>query len=146
MRLSKLCAALVLGAAVAASSCSRSNPVAPTGALAGTWTGRIVDDVSGEGSLTVSLSQVNGGLTGEWSATFVNESENRRGAASGTVSGTVVALFLTPTVPRVCPTGVGLTGTLAVTAMATQTRLTGSYVILTCDSATSGSIDVGRSN
>jgi hypothetical protein len=63
---------------------------------------------------------------------------------SGSLSGAAISLFLAPAAPLVCSPGVTLSGTLAVSGTVTGDRLTGRYVILTCDGATGGTIDVTK--
>jgi hypothetical protein len=108
--------------------------------LTGVWTGTVTDSGAGTGALSLTLTQVAVGVTGTWSVTFPGTTANRSGSVGGTLGGSVISLFLTPSVPLGC----GLSGTLAVSATLENGRLSGTYVAFDCTDTTTGSLDVSR--
>ena len=137
--------ALVAVLVLCASSGCRKNPnTTPDGVVEGRWSGRIVDAVSGDGDLTLEISQMFNTLNGTWSATFAGGASTTSGTAGGVVTASTVTLFLTPTAATSCGLAGTLSGTLTVTAALAANRLTGSYVVLTCTGSSSGTVDVAR--
>jgi hypothetical protein len=123
--------------------CRASHPSSPSNALDGTWTGTLAPDGAGTGQLTLTLRQVGAGVSGEWTATFADAALTRAGSVSGTVMAAAVSLFLTPQVGINCGS-VMLSGTLGATATLDADHISGRYTVLTCGSATGGTIDVTR--
>ncbi len=118
-------------------------PVAPSRVLAGDWTGTITDSAAGNGALSLTITQTGPGISGAWASTFGDTSFNRSGSLSGTITGSPIVLFLTPTIPIACPTG-SLTGTLSLSTTVQGNRLTGTYTVLTCSGVNTGSVAVER--
>ena len=139
---------LILGALVlvglASSGCHDSNGVGPSGLVDGSWTGSIVDSAAGTGTAVLTMSQRGAGVSGTWSVSFADARYDREGTIGGTRQGFQVSLFLTPASGEVCGSATTLSGTLGVTATTTSNRLTGTYAVLTCDGARSGTLDLRR--
>ena len=134
----------VLAVVILALGCRAKNPAAPGGTLTGTWSGAVVDPVSGTGTMTLTMIQTGAGVGGTWSTSLESNPSMKGGSAGGSTAGSLASLFLTPTTSIVCESGMTLSGTLNVTATLAGNRLTGTYLVLTCNSATSGTIDLTR--
>lgn len=141
--MSKLLTMLLVVVMCGVGACRRSPAATPSHPLDGTWTGSLSPDGGAAGQLAVTLRQAAAGVSGEWTATFSDPSSNRAGSVSGTVTGTVVALFLTPQVGLNCG-GVPMSGTLGVSAVLDADRIAGRYTVLTCTGTSGGAIDVRR--
>lgn len=126
-----------------AAGCRASQPASPSSALDGSWTGTIGPETGGSGQLVLTLRQVGPGVSGEWTATFADAGLNRSGIVSGTVTASTATLFLTPQVGINCG-GVTLSGTLGLTVAIDGDHLVGRYSVLTCSSATAGTVDVRK--
>jgi hypothetical protein len=140
----KFVALVGLLALFVSSGCRKKSGTTPDGALDGVWTGAIVDSVLGTGDLELDMSQTYDTLNGIWSATFSGGAPPRSGTVGGVVASSNVTLFLSPATSISCASRGTLSGTLTVTATVAANRLAGSYVILTCSGATTGTIDVAR--
>lgn len=135
---------LVLAAAAAvvgSVSCSRSE--SPSGLLAGTWAGTIVDAGRGTGAIRLVLDQRGTTLTGTLQTTFQNVVD-RDGPVTGTAAGSSLNIYFTPPQPLVCGAGVQLSGTVSFTLQLTGGRLSGTYAGLTCGGAVGGTVDAGK--
>lgn len=126
---------------VSLAACS-SGPAAPSGGLDGTWLGTMTDSVSGPGTLKLVLTQTSAGVAGTFVLAFADVSQNRSGAAGGTLAASVLVMTLTPTAPLVCSPGVTLSGTVSTTMTVSGNRMTGTYSAFTCGGAIGGNIDV----
>jgi hypothetical protein len=126
-----------------AAGCGSDGPAAPSGALAGRWSGTITRGAD-EGTTVWQLTQTGSGVSGTWSADFAGAAKDVGGLAGGTVIGSSVSLFLTPSEPIACGSGITLSGTLSVDATVSGDRLTGTYLVFTCDSVETGNVDVRR--
>ncbi len=130
---------------VAHVACDR--PTGPSYAgpdLTGTWAGTIVHSVSGEGTITLNVSQQGPGLLGTWSAAFPRAPFNLSGTLSGTLTATPFILFLRPATPIVCGFDETLAGTLTVNATLGVDRISGPFTILDCSGVLSGHVEVGK--
>jgi hypothetical protein len=141
MRVSARGLLLVLALSLAA-GCHKATPVEPTDPLGGVWSGAIVDSEAGPGTIQWTMVQNGPGLSGQWSASYSNASSNQSGAFTGTLIGPAVTLFLAPSTPIACGAGLTLSGTLSVNGSVMNGHLSGSYVVLTCASAKTGTIDL----
>ena len=112
--------------------------------LTGTWAGTIAHSVSGDGTLTLSVSQHGPGLFGNWSSTFPRAPFNVTGTLSGTMTSTPFILFLRPATPIVCGPNETLTGTLAVTATVNGDQMSGPFTILNCSGVLNGQVTVTK--
>lgn len=121
-------------------------PAAPSSvpSLSGEWAGSIQHSLSGEGTLSLVVSQRGPGILGQWTAAYADASAGQSGTFSGTITGMPFTLFLRPSVPRVCGGNQTLNGTLAVVASVANDRITGPFTILDCSGVISGSIDLSR--
>ncbi len=103
--------------------------------VAGTWVGTITShQVVGSGPARVTFAQASARLAGTWSATGPGGPD--RGVLSGLVSGSGVALTLTPNVPINCP--------FAVFATVNGNQMTGTYSALNCTAAVSGGLTLTK--
>ena len=118
-------------------------PAEPTTGVSGTWRGTITRGATA-GTTTVVLAQAGAGVTGTWSADLEGAAFDQSGTVGGTVTASTVSLFLQPGSPTVCDSGATLSGTLTMNGSLTTDRLTGDYVVLTCDAAATGRIEVTR--
>ena len=143
MRMSSsfLCAALT--ACAIAAGCGRDTPAEPTSGLDGTWRGTITRSTTA-GTITLQIAQSGAGVTGTWSADLDGLAFDQAGSVGGTVTGPSVSLFLNPGTPLVCGSGTTLSGTLAMNGSFAGDRLTGNYVVFTCDGVDTGRIEVTR--
>lgn len=62
--------------------------------VAGTWTGSVVDALSGPATLQFTISQSGSSLTGTWSTKFPAAANPVTGTLTGTLSGSTVTLTL----------------------------------------------------
>jgi len=94
-RLSFLALTIVL------SACT-GNPTLPS--EGGNWSGTLSDQISGAGTITLTLSQTDGTLTGTYAITGLTQAtDNETGSVSGGLtSDTAATLTLTPTDPNRC--------------------------------------------
>jgi len=130
--------AVVLAMALVA-ACNDS-PTAPAGPFVGTWAGAIVDSAAGSGTARLVLTQSGAGVSGTFTTTFANSALDRAGTVSGTATANAASVFLTPSAPLSC----GLSGTLGTTLSLSGTKLTGSYSVLACSGAVTGTFDLTR--
>jgi len=100
--------------------------------------------VAGAGTAELLLTGRGPGVSGTWSARFSDTAFNKDGSIGGNHVGSTISLFLTPKVPLMCPTTQSLSGTLSVTGTVAENLLKGTYTVLTCNGATSGSLDLAR--
>jgi hypothetical protein len=92
-----------------------------TGPFTGTWTGSINPTFTTAGTLQLVLTQSSSQVTGTWTLTLSNASQNDNGSVSGTISGSSLSANLQPGVPTNCSETVSatlngstqLTGTMA---------------------------------
>jgi hypothetical protein len=125
-------------------ACEHAGPTAPSTKLDGTWSGAIDDAARGSGTIALTVSQVQVGIAGRWAARFVSPPLEREGTLSGVANASAVSLFLTPSDPLTCPSGVVLSGTLSLTATVSGDHMVGTYTVLTCGGAASGTMDATR--
>ena len=140
----KRAAWILVAVSLASTGCRASSPAGPSALLDGHWSGAIVDSVAGTGTAALSMDQTGPGVSGTWSATFPDAAFNRRGSIGGTMRGSEISLFLSPETPLTCSSAITLSGTLGFTGTADGDHLVGTYVVLTCDGATSGSLDLRK--
>jgi hypothetical protein len=132
-----ICAMAILALA----GCEKSSPTAPSGDLAGKWSGPIAGTAAGDGTVQLVLTQAGNGVAGTYTLTYTDTSKNQSGVAGGTLIGSSLTLTLTPAQPLVCSSSVTLSGTMSVTlTMSAPDRLEGSYAAFACGGAIGGSI------
>jgi hypothetical protein len=119
------------------------NPAEPTAGLDGTWRGTMTRGAV-TGTTTLRLTQAGAGVTGTWSADLEGPAFDQSGTVSGTVTASTVSLFLQPGSPLVCSPGATLSGTLTMNGSLSGDRLTGDYIVFSCEAASTGRIDVQR--
>jgi hypothetical protein len=136
-----LCAAMTACALV--TGCGGETPVEPTSGLDGTWRGTITRSTT-PGTIRLQMTQSGAGVTGTWSADLDGLAFDQSGSVGGTVTGPSVSLFLNPGTPLVCGSGTTLSGTLAMNGSLAGDRLTGNYVVFSCESVDTGRIEVKR--
>jgi len=91
------------------SGLSALNPFSSsTGAFTGTWTGPVSSTFTA-GTLQLVLTQSSSQVTGTWTLTFSNASQNDSGTVSGTVNGSSVSANLQPGVSTACADTVSAT-------------------------------------
>ena len=145
MRIQAVSAWLLACALAALSACDHSPGPSFAGPdLTGTWVGTIFHSVTGDGTITLNVSQRGPGLFGNWSSTFPRAPFNVSGTLSGTLTGTPFTLFLRPATPIVCGPDETLTGTLAVNATVSGDQISGPFTILNCAGVLSGQVLVSR--
>jgi hypothetical protein len=132
---------VVFGLALMAAGCDNKT-TEPSGTFTGTWAGTINDSVSGLGTARLILTQVGAGVTGTYTTTFPNAALNRAGTASGTATGATAAIFLTPSAVTVCSGSLTLSGTMGASVTLTSTKMTGTYSVLGCTGAATGTLDL----
>jgi hypothetical protein len=125
-------------------ACGRQGPTSPDGQLSGAWSGAITGSPSGAGTAKLVLTQNGAGLAGTFTVTWPDAAQNRTGVASGTATGGVATIAMTPTTPLSCPGSLTLTGTMTATVAIGSGRLTGSYSSLACGGAQSGTLDLAK--
>ena len=130
-----LAVGLILGLAMVA-ACDVDSPTSPSGSLAGTWTGTVIDSLVGTGTIRITISQSGSTISGTWASTFPDPADNNGGTASGTLSGSSLSATLTPSNPSSCP--------FNVTATVSGNRMTGTYAVFTCTIAVTGSLELTR--
>ncbi len=136
---------IVVSALAVLAACDRSPGPSFAGPdLTGTWVGTITHSVSGDGTITLNLSQRGPGLFGSWSSAFPRPPFNVSGSLSGTMTGTPFILFLRPATPIVCGPEETLTGTLAVSATISGDQISGPFTILNCAGVLSGHVRVSK--
>ena len=119
------------------------SPSEPTSDLDGTWRGTITR-AAAAGTITLQMTQSGAGVTGTWSADLDGVAFDQSGAIGGTVAGSSASLFLTPSSALACSTSSTLSGTLTMNGSFGGDRLTGNYVVFTCDGVDTGRIEVVR--
>jgi hypothetical protein len=97
-----------------------SGATAPS-SVAGTWTGTLVDNGVGPGTLQFVLSQSGSSLTGTWVIKFPGAASSVTGTFAGTLSGSSITAVLTLDNPTACPED--------VSATVSGSTMTGTYVI-----------------
>ena len=119
----------------------------PVGSLAGTWSGKITDPISGEGTAQMSLSdQAQNRLTGTWSATFKNGSTVSGPASASLNSGSVAGIMLNVNPQPACA-GSGASDPLGYTLInvaVTSSRLTAVAGRISCNGFGFGAVDLSR--
>lgn len=115
--------------------------------LAGTWSGPVVDAVSGDGTMHLALSTpAPNTLSGTWSAGFIN-GHSFKGPAVATLStptGHSITLFLDP--PSTCTgsSGSTLVGFTLINVVVTSSRLTAVTARTSCDGVSFGTVSLSR--
>ncbi len=118
------------------------NDSSPSGSLSGNYAGTVQDNVVGDGTVKVTLTESNTSLSGTLQTTFVNPQRNPflrldSGTVRGTVNGTTITLTFTPSVATACPYDVTFT-------QVSDTQLTGAYAASQCVVASSGTLNLTR--
>lgn len=121
---------VVLGLAACGSSDSGTR--APT--YAGAWSGEIVDDIVGTGTVTANLTQRGNELGGTWRAVYPEFTNS--GSAVGLVNGSDVLIELWPSDPTTCP--------FRLTATRSGDSLSGTYAAFNCTASISGQITLTK--
>ena len=96
------------------------------------------------GTITLEMTQSGAGVTGTWTADSDGLALDQTGSIGGTLTGSTLALFLSPTTPLTCSSGTTLSGTLGMTGSLDGDRLAGDYVVFGCESVATGHIDATR--
>ncbi len=144
MRSSFLCTAVMACVLIGGvSACGRDTPAEPTSWLDGTWRGTITRN-GAAGTITLHMTQSGAGVTGTWTADLDGLALDQTGSIGGTLTGSTLVLFLSPTTPLTCGSGTTLSGTLAMTGSLAGDRLAGDYVVFGCESVATGRIDATR--
>lgn len=117
---------LLIFAAMAVIACGAKSTTAPiTANVTGSWSGPISDALLGSGTLSLSLTQFGDSVTGSWSTSFPNASDDLLGQVMGTISGSTIAVLLKPFGGSTCQYGpFNLTATESVTGSLSGTFMT----------------------
>jgi hypothetical protein len=143
-------AAVLVVVAFALTSCNRggdtptapSRPTNPSSPFVGIWSGPIVDDSVGSGSLRVTVAeQVDRSLFGSWSATFADPTLNDSGTLTAFLNGSSSAIFITLSTSRSCPVPI-VTGTITANLTVNSTQMSGIFAALGCMAVRGGTIDL----
>lgn len=127
---------------VLSAGCS-GTPTEPTIGVTGAWRGTITRGAT-VGTAILQLTQSGPGVTGTWVADLEGTAFDQSGTVGGTVTASTASLFLRPGSPTVCDSGQTFSGTLTMNGSLTADRLTGDYLVLTCDAPATGRIEVNR--
>jgi hypothetical protein len=119
----------LVGVAILALVLSGCSAAAPS-TVAGTWSGTLVDSLSGPGTIQFTISQSESALTGTYTVKFPAAANAVTGTLAGTLSGSTVTLVLTP------PNGAGCLED--VTVSVSGSSMSGTYAYANC-----GAIDTG---
>jgi hypothetical protein len=118
--------------------CESRSPTAISDPYAGTWSGTIIDDVSGAGALKFALTaQPGGGVIGTWTATFPDAANNEGGSVSATVALMPVQFMLA------CLQAAARGGVVAAMTV-NGNRMTGTYGAVSCNGLRRGRMEVAR--
>ena len=143
MRWRQVSATAVMAALLAAGGCGSGAPTAPAGSLTGVWAGVLTREFD-RGRTMWQLTQTGSAVTGTWSVDYDGQTPDAGGSLGGTVIGSSVSVFLAPSEPLTCDTGVVLSGTLSISGTIADDRITGTHATFTCDAADSGTVEVSR--
>jgi len=119
------------------------NDSSPSSSLSGNYAGTVQDNVVGDGTVQVTLTESNTLVSGTLQTTFVNPQQRNpflrldSGTVRGTVNGTSITLTFTPSVATSCPYDITLT-------RVSDTELTGAYAASQCVVASSGVLNLTR--
>jgi hypothetical protein len=118
-------------------SCGKSN-TSPSDIFDGTWVGQITTNLAGvaPGTATVTLTQSGSTVSGSYSTSYPDPSNNGGGSFSGTATGTSLAGTLSPSNPNQCP--------YTVNATASGNQLTGTYAAFNCTISFGGSVSLTK--
>jgi hypothetical protein len=114
-------------------SSSCTNPPA----LAGDWSGTILNDTAGGGMLTISFSQTTCTLGGAWSAQYPDPADNGSGSVQGTADASGIAFELVNSVASGC-------GYSATASLSDPDEMTGQFSTIGLHCTASGSFNLLR--
>lgn len=126
---------LVIAAAALLAACAKSSTAPGTGDVAGSWSGSIVDQRLGTGTLSLSLAQAGDSVTGTWSTTYADTTQDNAGLVVGSISGSTLSILLRPLTPPTCQYG-----PFDVTASVTGMTLSGTYSTVQCPDTDTGTV------
>jgi hypothetical protein len=129
----------IVGAVVLV-ACSKSS-TAPTPAdVVGNWSGPLSDALLGNGTLSLSLTEIGDSVSGFWSTSFPDSAEDLDGSVVGHVTGATLSVELKPADPPTCTYG-----PFAITALVTgTTSMSGTFVTVQCAAADSGTFSTSK--
>jgi hypothetical protein len=127
---------------VSGAGCGSSKPTAPDTGLTGVWTGTIVEAAEST-MVRMELAQQGQGVTGSFSST-TSSGLTVDGTVTGTINGSRVAAFLTPSSSMTCPNGTTISGTLNATLTVTGAKAAGEVTGFQCGGVRVGTIEVTR--
>ena len=146
---------ITLLALSAATGCSKSptapTPGLPSGPRSGTWVGTLTDPSNGSGAVRMQLDELATGpgqsfVSGTWSATFGDASNNATGSVTGAITGPTGQLSLQRTVPLACaspgPTAFLSGSFFAQTLSVGAATMTGDYQFQACSGVVNGRLDL----
>lgn len=114
---------------------------------AGSWSGAIIDGISGDGTMHLTLSeQAPNSLTGTWSATFKNGDSFLGPAVAGlfTPTGYGINLSVDPPPPCAGPGASAPLGFILINVVVTSNRLTAVAGRTSCNGLSFGTISLSR--
>ncbi|PWT82355.1 MAG: hypothetical protein C5B57_08805 [Blastocatellia bacterium] len=130
---------VVLFAAIINTSCGSSrSPTASSDPYAGNWSGSILDEVTGAGTVKFGLvAQPGSGVVGTWAATFPDPSINEGGTVAATVA-------LVPVQFTLGCTQTAVRGAAIVAMTINGNRMNGTYGAVGCTALRRGSLEVTK--
>jgi len=125
--------------ALAAAACGGggSSPCANPPALAGDWSGTILNDTAGGGTLTISFAQTACTLGGAWSAQYTDPTDDGSGSVQGTADGSVISFDLVNPVTSGC-------GYRVMASLSDPDEMTGQFSTIGLHCTASGSFNLVR--
>jgi hypothetical protein len=138
-----LCVAGCSGGGMPTSPPTTPSVVSP----AGSWSGPIIDAISGDGTMHLALSeQTPNSLTGTWSATFTNGDRFSGPAVAGLFGPTGYGIILSVDPPPPCagaggPAPLGFT---LINVVVTSDRLTAVSGRTSCNGPSFGTVSLSR--
>lgn len=132
---------LIVFSTLVSAGCGDDTPTETAAtAVAGGWSGSIEDDLAGNGTISLTLSQAGASVSGTWSMDFPEApSRNLAGSVSGILSGSTVTSTLSTAAATDCT--LALTGVVAGSA---QTTMAGGYTSNDCIPERTGSFTATR--
>jgi hypothetical protein len=115
------------------SSSSCTNPPA----LAGDWSGTILNDTAGGGTLTISFNQTACTLGGAWSAQYADPADDGSGSVQGTADASGISFDLVNPVTSGC-------GYTVTASLPDPDEMTGQFSTIGLHCTASGSFDLLR--
>lgn len=129
---------LTLVALVLLSSACGGNDTSPTSSnsYTGTWVGTVSSPIAGTGTIRATMAESGPNLSGTWSATYPDISNNNSGTLTGSVTGVSISLVLRSSVPASCP--------YTLTGVRSGNTITGTFATFNCTGSSSGPFSVTK--